>query len=337
MSKIDLRAIKVANIRPGNIALRAYNPEDKQFQELKDSIKAEGILNAISVRAQTDAETKEEFYELIDGRQRFSAAKELGMEEVPAQILDKDDQEVMIAQIIGNAQRVETKPMEYQQQLVKVLLANPTMTEADLATTLHKSPQWIGSILKLEDLHESIKPLVNEGKIVLANAFALAKIKPAEEQLRYLNEAQTQASSEFTGPVLQRAKELRDARRAGKGSSEAKFTPIPHMRKLNDVKAEIEAPSVATEMVSRYREEYKISDVESAKQGFILGVKWAAQVDPVTVAQKEAEFNANKAAAEEAAKKRKQEREAKKAQEAQANTDKAHANAGAGEPVPAVL
>jgi len=250
--KSRLDNIKISDIRPGEVALRGVNQDDLSFRQLADSIKKEGVLNPINVREKTDAQTGQPYYELIDGLQRYTSAKLAGFDTIPAQILDKNDEEVMIAQIVGNAKRVETKPVDFANQIQKIMIARPTLTMAEMGVMLSASPAWLEQVLRLRGLHEQIKPLVNDGHISLANAFVLAKLQPPEEQLSFVEDAQTKTAQDFTGPVLDRVKAVKTANRQGKDSAEAEYVPSPKIRKLQDVTEALGNSITAKSVVTAY-------------------------------------------------------------------------------------
>lgn len=329
--KTRLAHIPLADIRPNEIALRGVDQDDLAFQQLADSIKSEGVLSAISTREKKDAETGATYYELIDGLQRYTAAKLAGMTDIPAQILDRDDEEVMIAQIVGNAKRVETKPVDFANQIRKLNAARPLMTLSEMADMLHSSAGWLEQILRLRGLHASVKPLVNDGHISLANAFALAKLPP-DEQVPYLEDAQTKPAAEFVGPVLERAKAIKIAMRAGKDASEAEFNPIPRLRKLNEIEEALKNSDIAVSVVQSYAANVPdsgIKDARSANVGFMLGIQWATKLDADSVEKAKSEFEAKKRATEEEKTRRTAERATKKEQEAAERAAKAKAEAKA--------
>lgn len=324
-----LAYIPIGDIRPNEIALRGVDQNDLAFQQLSDSIRTEGIISPISVREAKDKETGDKYFELIDGLQRYTAAKLVEMKEVPAHILDKDDYEVMIAQIVGNAKRVETKPVDFANQIQKLMIAKPTMTMIEMADLLHSSSGWLDQILKLKQLHPNIKPLVNDGHIALANAFALAKLPP-DEQLNFINDAQTKPAAEFTGPVLDRVKVIKAAMRAGKEPGEAEFKASPRLRKQSEVEEALKNTNVAVSVVAAYSQNVPdsgITDIRSANVGFMLGLQWAARMDADSIEKSKSDFEARKKATDEEKIRRNAERADKKQKEADDRAVKARKEA----------
>lgn len=281
-----LATIRLSDIRENEVALRTVNRESEAYLGLVDSIRVSGVMNAISVREQTDKETGVKFYEVVDGLHRFNASKDAGKEEIPANVVDLQDDQVLEAQIMTNIHKVETRPVEYSQQLKRILIRNPMMTESELAIKLAKSPTWIKDRLGLTKItNTEITALVNDGKIKLANAYALAKL-PETEQQEFVERAITLTPDEFVPQVNARAKEIAESKRQGKEAGAAEFVATPHMQKLSDLKGFIENRPLAAKLVAG------ISDpVEAA----MVAIKWALHLDADSIAAAKAKDDARKA------------------------------------------
>lgn len=298
--------IQISDIRENPVALRGVNRQADSFRELVDSVKSQGILNPINVREKAGEDGKK--YEIIDGLHRYSSAQEAGLTEIPVQVLDKTDAEALIAQIVGNVQRVDTKPVEYARGLLRILGHNPTMTEAQLATMLSKSPQWIGDQLGLTKLDDGVAKLVNEGKVPLSNAYPLTKL-PKEEQLNWLERAMTMAPAEFNPKVLARVKEIRDANRAGKAATPEQFVPTAHLRTKKELEDEMRNPQIVPALIR----EHKIKDAVSAAK---LALEWAMNFDPASQAAQKAKHEEHMKHQNEQKIRREAERKDKRAAEA---------------------
>lgn len=300
-----MACVPTSAIRENKDMLRGCNKQSEGFSELRASIKAKGILNSITVRDLGDGT-----YGLIDGLQRWQACLDLAVPEIPANIITIADAEILEAQIVANVQKIETKPVEYTKALLKLLSMNPAMTMGDLARRLGKSLSWLSDRFHLLKLSDAIQALVNEDKIVLANAYALAKIPP-EFQEQFLDAAQTQPTTEFVPSVQKFVKEHKDAARQGRPVNADAFSAVPHFQKMADVKAELDAGKVAEALVSTY-------GITTAVEGFKMGLQWALHLDPSSIEAARKKFEAKKAEMDAAKKKRAEERAAKKAAEATA-------------------
>jgi ParB/RepB/Spo0J family partition protein len=313
VAKNKLTYVPIGEIRENPVALRAVNKESENYPGLVDSIRLEGVLSPITVRQMTDPETGQKYYSLVDGLHRFNAAQDAGLEEMPIVILTADDAKVLELQFMANIHKVETRPVEYSKQLSRILSNNPLMTQSELGVKLGMSPTYIAARLGLVKLAENVSTLVDDGTINLSNAYVLAKLPP-EEQANFVERGITMPPSEFTPNVNARIKELRDAKRQGREAAPTEFVPIPHVRKLGEIKAELDNPTALLAMV---REQNLKSPAEIVK----ATVAWCLMLDPNSIAiakdkadKREAEAKAGKEtrAAERAAKKEAAARDAQK-------------------------
>lgn len=309
MAENRLLKIPLNKIRENPVALRSVNKQSDEYVGLVDSVRKNGVLNSITVREVKNGDG-ETVYGLIDGLHRFSAASDAGLTEIPAQVLSMDDAAVLEAQVVANVHKVETRPVEYAKQLMRILTQNPTLTITELSAKLSKSPAWLGERLGLVKLEEKISKLVDEGKVNLSNAYALSKLPP-EEQPNFLDRAMTLSPSEFVPMATARVKEVRDAKRQGREAKPEGFQPVAFLRKIAELKNEMEEAKVANALV-------KSLGITNPVDAFSLGVKWALNMDPSSIEAQKQKDAARRAQAEEEKSKRKAEREAKKQQEAAA-------------------
>lgn len=327
MSKSTVAQIPLKDIRANEVALREVDRSSEDFLGLVESIKQMGVLSSISVRVAIDPETKQEYYEIIDGLHRFTASQEAGLDDIPAQIMDKTDAEVLVAQIIGNVQRIETKPVEYTQGLLRILGMNPLMTEAELAVKLGKSPAWIAQRLSLNKLDPKVAQLVDSGEIALANAYPLTRL-PKEEQINWIERAMTMGTGEFGPQVLARAKEIRDANRKGNDAPKEEWSPQPYLRKLTEIKDGFESAesvdSLTAPLLSENDSDATVARITAAVKH---GIAWTINMDPASQeASKLRQAERIKKEAE-AKDKRDAERKALRAKEAEAKQAKAQKEA----------
>jgi ParB/RepB/Spo0J family partition protein len=303
----DLRNVPTSAIRENPVALRGVDRESEKYVSLRDAIGRMGILNPINVREKWEPDGST-YFEICDGLHRYSTAKDLGLETIPVNVISFNDAEVLEAQVTANLCRIDTKPVEYTKQLQRMFTLNPTLTLADMAEKVCQSPAWVNQRLGLLKLDDSIQELVDDGKINLSNAYALAKL-PKDEQANFVDSAITMVPAEFVSTVNKRAKELRESSRQGKEATEAKFEPIAHLRKLGELKSELVNPEASYAIVAR-------TGAKTAAEGFRDGVRWALSLDPASAEVQEAKYNARIQKITDEKKKREVERAEKKAQEA---------------------
>ena len=306
-----LRYIPIGLIRENPVALRPVDRENEDYLGLVASIRKDGVLNPIVVREVEDPEKPgAKLYGLIDGLQRYNASLDAGIKEIPAHITTADQARIEEMQIIANAQKIETRPVQYAQQIARLLERNPLMTITELSGKLSKSTTWIHKMLGMvKHLHEEIKPLVDDARIKLFNATELAKL-PVEEQPAWVDRAMTQAAGEFSAAVAARVKEIKEARKKGRAESPPEFQPVAHARKLSEVKGEFEKAVIGPLLVKGL----KITDPTEA---FALGVAWTLHMDPDSKVVQKQEHDAREKKRKEESDKRALERTKQKQDEAE--------------------
>ncbi len=305
--KIEVAVVKLENIETSEIALRSVNTEGEDYKQLRDSIAKIGVTDSICVK-KTEEKGK---YVLVNGLQRYTSSKELGLEGIPCNIVEMGDEEMAIAQIISNSRRVKTKPIEYTRQIIKIFGERPTMTFKELCGMLCCTEQWLNERIGLLKLNADIQKKVDNGDIGLSNAFSLAKL-PSDEQANYLSAALTEPASEF-GPTVKAR--LNDIKKEKRGQTVTEFMPEPKVRKNTEIKDLYADMSVVKEIVA---------DCKNAVEGGQAVIKWIVQMDDLSIDAGRAKFEQLKKEKDErqaiAAKKREEAKRAK----AQALLDEAN-------------
>lgn len=293
------KMVPITQIAPPEYALREAQTDSPDYQRLKDSVRVKGYLSNILVRELDESTADSPKYGLIDGLQRFTIGRELGVKEIPCRVVKMDDAEIAEAQIIANAVKVQTTPAQYSLQLRRILLSNPTLTKAELAKRLDMSEGWLNERLSLANLCKKGQDLLDQGAIKLLAAIALAKLQPKEEQEGFLHEAQVNSYPEFSGKVEARIKEIRAANRTGQKVGERQFVAVPQLRKAGEL-----IPIVQDESDAMIDEIINLTNPQSIKDAVKETLKWALQLDPRSIEEKKKKEEAIKAAkaAETAAK-----------------------------------
>lgn len=326
----EVLMIPLAEIRENPVALRGVARESEDFKKLTDSVRRHGLFNAISVvRKETDKNGAKDGrkYEVLDGLHRYTAALEAGLGQLPALVRTADQQGVAIGQMIANLHKIETKPIDYTRQLLRILAANPTMTEAELAGELSQSPTFINQRLKLTKLKENVAKLVNEGQIVLQNAYALAKMDHNMQE-EWVARAIAEKPENFVTPALKAAKDAAEAKKGAAGPKSEEFVAVPILRKLAEIKDELAKPTVTQLIVKEVQP-------KTAEEAFLLGAAWAVNMDPTSQAVAKQKWQERKKQEADEKAKRQAERDAKARQANLVTEAKATAPAPSMEPVPA--
>lgn len=168
-----LRMIGVDQIRRGSYQpRRLFDPE--LLQELADSIKAEGVIQPIIVRPFADG------FELVAGERRWRASQLAGLSEIPAIVRQMEDQSVASVALIENIQRKDLNPLE-EATAFERLCDEFGMTHKAVADSVGRSRTSVTNLLRLLELHDEVKVLVDKGELEMGHARAILGA-PTEQQ-----------------------------------------------------------------------------------------------------------------------------------------------------------
>ena len=157
-------------INRGRYQPRRHFDEDK-LRELADSITAQGVVQPVVVRPVAG-----EKYELIAGERRWRAAQLAGLQEIPVVVREVDDQSAMAMALIENIQRDDLNPLEEATALHR-LLDEFELTHQQVAQAVGKSRTTVTNLIRLLELNQDVKSLLENGEIEMGHARALLGLK----------------------------------------------------------------------------------------------------------------------------------------------------------------
>lgn len=140
------------------------------ISELADSIREHGIIQPIVVRK------KGRKYEIVVGERRTRAARLAGLTEIPAIVKELDEQQMMEVAILENLQREDLTPIE-EAEAYHSLITKLNFTQDDLAKRLGKSRPHIANHIRLLQLPEAVRTLVNDGLLSMGHGRTLLGLK----------------------------------------------------------------------------------------------------------------------------------------------------------------
>lgn len=165
-----ISTLPMALVEPNpNQPRRTFEPE--AMAALKKSISAHGIITPITVR-----DVKNGYYQIIAGERRWRAAQNLGITEIPAFIIEADDQKVMELALIENLQREDLNPIE-EAQGYQTLIERFNMTQEQVSERVGKSRPSIANSIRLLSLPEKAQIMVASGVITAGHARAILSIQ----------------------------------------------------------------------------------------------------------------------------------------------------------------
>lgn len=175
-SMVDAKVlIAIDQIRPNPYQPRKIFDHDK-LMELANSIATHGLLSPIIVRKSVVG------YELIAGERRFRACQLLKWSEVPALIVNFNDQQVMELALIENIQRENLSVIE-EANAYQLLINKLNYTQEELAKRVNKSRPHITNLLRLLTLPKEVLDLVDNGELSMGHARALINVKPTSRAI----------------------------------------------------------------------------------------------------------------------------------------------------------
>ena len=155
-----------------------YQPRTKMdeaaLRELADSIRAQGVLQAILVRP-IDNANGSVTHEIIAGERRFRAAKLAGLTEVPVLVREVDDQAAAAMALIENMQREDLNPME-EARGVQRLIEEFKFTHEQAAEAVGRSRSAVSNLLRLLNLAKPVQSMLMAGDLDMGHARALLAV-----------------------------------------------------------------------------------------------------------------------------------------------------------------
>jgi len=169
----------ITKIATGKIRPNPMQPRrtfrDEALKELIASVKEHGILQPLLVRQ------KEKHVELIAGERRLRAATAANLAEVPVIILDIGDQEALEVALIENLQRDDLNLME-EAEGYKELAEQFGLKQDQIAKRVGKARATVANILRLLDLPDSVKKLLEGGQLSAGHGKVLLSVEIDQEK-----------------------------------------------------------------------------------------------------------------------------------------------------------
>ncbi|MET4162082.1 ParB family chromosome partitioning protein [Marinobacterium sp. MBR-111] len=176
----DLRQMPLDDIQRGRYQPRR-DLEPQALEELANSIRAQGVMQPIVVRPVAEGR-----YEIIAGERRWRAAQMAGLSTIPVIIRDVPDEAAIAMALIENIQRENLNPIEEAIALHR-LQTEFELTQQQVADAVGKSRSTITNLLRLMNLTDEVKKMLEYGDIEMGHARALlaleglVQIKAADE------------------------------------------------------------------------------------------------------------------------------------------------------------
>lgn len=170
----ELQKLPIEWLKPGKYQPRKDMSQDA-LEDLASSIRSQGVIQPIVVR-----QVGEQSYEIIAGERRWRASQLAQLDVIPCIIKDVPDEAAVAIALIENIQREDLNAMEEAVALQR-LLSEFELTHQQVADAVGKSRATVTNLLRLNQLADEVKTLLEHGDIEMGHARAILAL-PAEQQ-----------------------------------------------------------------------------------------------------------------------------------------------------------
>ncbi|MGK0405151.1 MAG: ParB family chromosome partitioning protein [Oleispira sp.] len=175
-----IKHLPVEFIQPGQYQPRK-DMHQEALEELAASIKAQGLMQPIVIRPlSSNVAGKTERYEIIAGERRWRATQLAGLDTVPVIIRDVPDDAAIAMSLIENIQRENLNSMEEAQALHR-LQQEFELTQQEVGDAIGKSRATVANLLRLMQLNDDVKILLERGDIEMGHAKALLGLQELKQ------------------------------------------------------------------------------------------------------------------------------------------------------------
>jgi ParB family chromosome partitioning protein len=165
-ARSGLRTVGIEEVHPARAQPRKTF-DDARLNELAESIRAQGIIQPLVVRARDGGG-----YEIIAGERRWRAAQRAGLHDVPVVIRDIAAAHAFELAMVENLQREDLNPIEEAEGFDR-LIQEFGYTQESLATRVGKDRTTVTNALRLLKLPPGVRGLVIAARLSMGHARAI--------------------------------------------------------------------------------------------------------------------------------------------------------------------
>ena len=193
----ELKELPVEKISKGEYQPRLSIDPDA-LQDLAESIKAQGVVQPVVVRRLDSGQ-----YELIAGERRWRASQIAGLHTIPAIVREIPDQAAAAMSLIENIQREDLNPLEEALAMSR-LIADFGLTHQQTADSVGRSRAAVTNLLRLIDLEDKTKELLDSRQLDMGHARALLALSGQEQIETALKVAKNELSVRETEKLVKK-------------------------------------------------------------------------------------------------------------------------------------
>ncbi len=153
----------------------------ESLEDLANSIRSQGVVQPIVARPIAGAGGAPQRYEIVAGERRWRAAQMAGLQEIPAVIRDVPDDQAIAMALIENIQRENLNPLEEARALDR-LIREFDLTHEEAAEAVGRSRASVSNLLRLMELSDKVKPMLEARQIEMGHARALLAVQDRTQQ-----------------------------------------------------------------------------------------------------------------------------------------------------------
>ena len=173
----ELAELPVDQIHPNpRQPRRRFEPD--AASGLASSIRTQGLLQPVVVRPRAAGG-----WELIAGERRWRAAKEAGLDTLPALVRNADDRDTLLLSLVENVAREQLSPVE-EARAYALLIDEFDLSLGDVAERVGKAKPTISNRVRLLDLPDDVLWMVARGELTERHARAVLAVPDREGQKR---------------------------------------------------------------------------------------------------------------------------------------------------------
>jgi ParB family chromosome partitioning protein len=178
----ELRELPVGLVKPNPNQPRTNFDQDA-LDALAASIETTGVVQPLLVRPLHDGS-----YELIAGERRWRAAKQAGLDKVPAVVRDSEQAERLQVALIENMVREDLNPID-EARACAALIEELGVSKEDLARRVGRSRPAVSNLIRLLDLPDELLALLESGELSEGHGKALLAAQGNDVRRRLGREA----------------------------------------------------------------------------------------------------------------------------------------------------
>ncbi len=252
----ELRDLPVEQLQRGRYQPRS-DIRAETLESLANSITAQGVVQPIVVRP-IEPRADGVRYEIIAGERRWRAAQMAGLREIPAIIKPVPDEAAVAMALIENIQREDLNPLEEARALAR-LIEEFEMTHQGAADAVGRSRAAVSNMLRLLELSDPVKALVEAGDLEMGHARALLALPAGRQQAAAEQVRRGGLSVRATEQLVRKLTREAEREAAGAEDAAAARGRDPDIRRLETDLAERLGARVSVQHGSRGRGKLVIS------------------------------------------------------------------------------